>query len=472
MSDRRAFRLATTSTRMLAGTLVSVAAVVAVVTAISLPWPTLAHEPVQVEALPAPSNSVIVCDGGLVSIGADATDAAGLTLAATQSVTSGVMPEALEPLEESLASNATSGENGPLMYTAEPQNRLRTDVAASGSTTISQESLSGYAASACRTPLLESWLVGGSAATGAADLVVVSNPGEVAATIELTLFGADGMVTPPGGAEQVLPAKTQRVFPLAGLLLGEESPVVRVSATGTPVQASLQTSITRTLVAGGVDQVGPIAQPALEQEIVGVLVADAPGEAGASESSSILRVMATDEATTATVTVTRVGSVDAFFEPQSIPLSEGVPAEVDLGQLPVGTYSVRVVADAPTVAAVRQSSGDGLGDDFAWYSAAPLIQTPSLFASPAGPAPVLTIVNDAEDDATVTVSSTDGTYRLELAIAAGGSTSARLSARTVYELDPAGSAVRAGLSMSGDGALAGFPVWGADAAALPITVYP
>ena len=67
MSDRRVFRWATTSARMLAGTLVAVAFVVAVVTAAAVPWPTLTHEPLRVEATPAPSDSVVACTGGLLA---------------------------------------------------------------------------------------------------------------------------------------------------------------------------------------------------------------------------------------------------------------------------------------------------------------------------------------------------------------------------------------------------------------------
>ena len=63
MSDRRVFRWATTSARLLAGTLVAVAFVVGVVTAVSVPWPTVAREPVAIEATPAPSASVLVCTG-------------------------------------------------------------------------------------------------------------------------------------------------------------------------------------------------------------------------------------------------------------------------------------------------------------------------------------------------------------------------------------------------------------------------
>ena len=73
---------------------------------------------------------------------------------------------------------------------------------------------------------------------------------------------------PPGGAGVVVPPRSQGVVPLAGLAIGEERPVVRVQATGAPVQASLQSSITRTLTAGGVDQVGALAQPATDAAIL------------------------------------------------------------------------------------------------------------------------------------------------------------------------------------------------------------
>jgi len=57
-------------------------------------------------------------------------------------------------------------------------------------------------------------------------------------------------------------------------------------------------------------------------------------------------------------------------------------------------------------------------------------------------------------------------------VAAGGSESLRLTSRTVYLMDAAGDGIRAAVSQSGDGALAGFPVWPSDAAAQQVTVYP
>jgi hypothetical protein len=472
MSDRRVFRWATTSTRMLAGTLVSVAAVVAAVTAVTLPWPTVAEEPAALSVVPAPAASVVACDGPLLSVGRDVAQADAVSAAAAQQVTSGASEGAPPPQEQVLAPAGQETGVGPMVFTAQPTDRTRVDVAAAGSATVFAEDLAGFAASACRPPLLESWLVGGSGETGAADLVLLSNPGVVPATVQLTVFGAAGAQTPPGGTDVIVAPGTQRVIPLAGLLLGEASPVVRVSAVGAPVHASLQASITRTLTPGGVDQVGPVSEPLTTQLITGVAVTRTPGTAGASDVATLLRMLAPSADTTASVVVTPVGQDVPALEPEEVSLTAGQPIEVDLGGLPVGSYTVRVDAAEPLVAAVWQATGFGAGDDFAWYTPSPVVSVPSLFAAPGGPAPALTLVNPEEVPVDVIVSSADGSYRLEVSVPAGGSMTARLASRTVYVLDPGDGAIRAGLSLTGDGALAGMPVWPADAAAPEIVVYP
>ncbi len=472
MSDRRAFRWATTSARVLAATIASVAAVVAVVTAVSVPWPTITREPVSVLALPAPAESVIVCDGGLLTLGRDVEDVAEIEAAAPQTVISGVSEGAAPAAESRLEVPVIAGAEGPAVYTAQPVGRSRTDVAASGSATASAEDITGFAASACRPPLMESWLVGGSATTGAADIVLLSNPGVVAATVQLTTYGVGGAQTPPGGADVVIAPGTQRQIPLAGLVLGESAPVIRVSAVGAPVHASLQTSITRTLTPGGADQVGPIQAPDTSQTITGVTVTQSPGVEEASDAPTLLRVLSPAGTGTAEITVTALGASQPVLPPQLVPLTAGQPSEVGLGGLPAGIYTVVVTADSPVVAAVWQTTGFDEGSDFAWYTPSPLVTAPSLFATPAGPPPILTIVNPEDDDAIVSITTEDGLFRLEVTVPPNSTTTARLSPRTVYQLDPGPSGIRAGVSLTGDSALAGFTVWPADAAAPPIVVYP
>ncbi|KQZ82089.1 large extracellular alpha-helical protein [Microbacterium sp. Root166] len=472
MSDRPVFRWATNSARMLVGTVVSVVAVVAVVTAVSVPWPTVEKEPVSVSAVPAPAPSVIVCDGPLLSIGRDVTNVAALAVATPQRLIAGVSAGAQPPEESMLSVAELSSGEGPAVFTAQPENRARVDVAAAGAATVAADDLAGFAASACRPPLMESWLIGGSARTGAADLVLLSNPGVVPATVQLTVFGAEGASAPPGGTDVVIPAGSQRVLPLAGLVSGEESPVLRVSAVGSPIHASLQTSLTRTLTPGGVDQVGPVAEPLPAQTITGISVTRSPGAEGASDAATVLRLLAPSSETSALVTVTPVGRAEPALEPQTVPLVAGQPVEIELGGLAVGSYTVAVTAGEPILAAVWQTTGFEEGSDFAWYLPSPTVSVPSIFAAPSGPPPALTLVNPSSEPVDISVASEDGSYRLELSVPAQASMTARLSPRTVYVLDPGGNDILAGLSLTGDGALAGIPVWPADAAAPEITVYP
>lgn len=477
MSDRRVFRWAPTSARLLIGTIISICAVVAVVTAVSVPWPTVVREPLSVPATPAPAASVVACDGALLSIGRDPTNAADISIAAPQSVVVGVA-EGAPPTEQRL--ETTDVGPGPLAYTAPPIDDQAVDVAASGAATASADDLAGFAASACRPPLLDSWLVGGSGATGAADLVLLANPGTVPATVQLTVFGAAGAQTPPGGVDLVVAPGTQRVVPLAGIALGEETPVVRVSAVGAPIRASLQASITRTLTPGGVDQVGPVAQADTTEVITGITVSRRSGaEDGAAGSPApdadddvtVLRMLSPSAAATAHVTVTAVGSTGQLRDPQEVALEAGKPIELALDGLTAGSYTVAVDADAPVVAAVWQATGVGAGDDFAWYTPAPEVSVSSLFATPGGPTPALSVVNPSGEPVAVTVTAVDGGSPLQVTVPASGSVSVRLSARTVYRFEPE-APVRAGLSFAGDGALAGVPVWPSDVATAEVVVYP
>jgi hypothetical protein len=472
MSDRRVFRWATTSARLLAGTLVAVAFAVAVVTAVSVPWPTIAREPVAVTATPAPSASVLVCTGGLLAVGRETEDASRLLTAAPQTLTTGAAAGDPAPESLPLIAPTADGTSPPTAVVAQPVDGAQADVAASGSSAVDADDLRGFAAAPCRSPLMESWLVGGSAATGAADVVLLANPGTVPATVQLTVYGASGPLVPEGGTDVVVAPGAQIVVPLAGLLLGEESPVVRVTATGAPVQAALQASITRTLLPGGVDQVTAIAVPETTQVIPGVTVTPNAGAETTSDSATLVRVLAPEVATTATITAIPVGSAAQSPAPVTVPLAAGVPTEVDLAGLAVGEYTVVVSAGEAVLAAAWQTTGFGEGADFAWYVAAPELTAASLVAAPPGPEPVLVLYNPTAEPITVRTESVDGAFTDETTVAAGASEAVRLSARTVYAVDAGGAGIRASLSQAGDGALAGFPLWASDAAAGQIIVYP
>ncbi|MEU1972483.1 DUF5719 family protein [Microbacterium sp. NPDC019599] len=467
MSDRRTFRWATTGARMLAGTLVAAGFAVAVVTGVVVPWPTLAREPVELVATPAPDATVLTCSGSLLALGRDAAVAESISVAAGQTITSAVRDPS-QPLAESQLVPSTAG-SVVTVLTVEPQGRSRTDAAATGSASVADDDLAGYAATPCRQPLMESWVVGGSTTTGAADILLLGNPGDVAATVQLTVYGTAGPAVPPGGEVVVAPG-SQQAIPIAGLALGEESPVIRVSATGAPVTAALQASIQRTLEPGGVDVVGAIEAPQPHLVIPGLSVVETDGPQ--IDAATVLRLLSPSADTTASVSVLPTGAALESVEPQSVALTAGLPLDLDLGGLDPREYTVVVDAEAPLVGAAWQTTGFGEGADFAWYTPAPDIAVPSLFATPPGPSAALSVVNPTDSDVDVTVDAIDGSSSTRVTIAAGRTARFGLRPQTVYALDTAGGTVQAGVSLTGEGALAGFPVWSADTAAEPILVYP
>lgn len=468
MSDRRLFRWATTSARLLSGTLVAIGFVIAVVTAVSLPWPPIVREPVRIDAVPVPATSVLVCEGSLLAIGRRAEQADELSVAAEAQLSGGVPQGWPEAVRGQLPSPDVADSEGAPVLVAEPASDQRAPAAFASSATVSAPDLRGFAASDCRPPALESWLVGGSGLLGAADLLLLSNPGDVPATIEVTVHGATGAAVPPGG-RLVVPARTQRVLPIAGLALGEEQPVLRVSATGAPVQASLQTSMTRTLIPGGVDRVGPLAVPQTTLTVTGVTVLEQRAEE--SDATTIVRLLSPSADATATVSLTRVGSSQTVGEPRTVALTGGMPAELALENLAPGTYTVHVEATAPVVGAVWNTTGFGEGADFAWHTPSDLIETPTTFASAVGPGLRL-VLTGATADTTVHIASADGSFATDAAVAAGEIVEVRIPANQLFTLDPGGTGIRAAVSYATEGAQAAYPVWPADAAAPPITVYP
>lgn len=465
MSDRRLARWATTSARVIAGSAVAAAVVVGTLAGIAAPWPTRVAEPVRVQVTPAPADTVLACDGPVLALGRSAESAGALSVAAAPDIVAG--PDSAGAETSALSGATADGSGDATVFRAVPRDRTATAYAAAGSATAASPDLIGFSASACRPPLAESWLVAGASTTGANDLVVLGNPGDVAATVQLSVYGAQGVTSPPSGAGIVVPAGGQRVIPLAGLALGEESPVVRVVATGAPVRASLQASLTRVLLPGGSDQAAPLAQASTSLVLPGVaVVTTAGGDAG-----TLLRLLSPGADASATVTVTAAGSSTPAEDPRALTLPAGTPTSLDLSTLAPGTYTVAIEATQPIVGGAWSTTGFGEGADFAWYAPAPSFSTPGLVAvAPGAGAAVVIASGPADGPAQVTLTPQAGGDPVTVTVPAGGSVSASVDAG-VYELVP-DRPVHAAVSYAAPGALAGYPLWPADAAAGALTVLP
>lgn len=465
MSRRTALGL-----RLVAASALTIAIVGGVASAVILGTPERPRDAIAVSARPAPSSSVVACAGDLLALGRSANAADISVSARAQDVSASTSGS--EVTESVMDAPDVASSEGALALVSQPEGRTRVDVAGATSAQARADDQRGFAASACAAPQAESWLVGGSGQTGASDLIVLSNPGDVAAHVDIAVFTAEGMLEPPSGRDIVVPPMSQRVLPLAALVLGEQSPVVRVTASEAPVRAVLQASILRTLVPGGVDQVDATAAPAHHQSIIAVPRSEVTVEG--SEATSILRVLAPSSATTARVRVTDARTGRDIGAETELTLEAGLPTELGLTGLDEGTYAIHIDAGEPVVAAAWQATGFGAGDDFAWFEAAEPVTTPSVFSVARGPSPTVTFSNEGTEPATVTLTDPGtGTVVAEVALDPGASRQQAVRAGASFVLTPGGAGiVRVAVTYAGAGALAGYSVPAGDVASGVLTVYP
>lgn len=461
MSGNRTIRVVATSARLLTGAAVAVACVAGVVVAITAPWPSVSSRPAQAEVTPLPGDTVLVCNGDFRALGRDTSDPLRMDSAASPRFT--MEGTEGEPEIGSLTAGDLAGAGEVRRLTGAVEGRKAPLIGATESVTLQAEDLSGFAAAPCREASTESWLIGGAVVTGAEDLVVLTNPGAVPSTVTLTVYGTTRTST-----TSIVPAGAQVALPLAAIAGGTAAPVVNVTATGSPVRAVLQSSLMQTLDPVGVDLQDAVSAPQQHPVIPGVQIFQNEGD---DSSANMLRLFSPETETQATVTIRAVGDVEASAVFQ-MDIPAGVATDVGLPDLDPGLYTVQVDAESAVLAGVRVQDGAGPGSDFAWAMPAPEFTGETLVAVPPGPAAVLVLTNDEAEDVQVTVGPVGGGGGEEqVTVPAGSSASVDVTDGTVYSVRSA-APVHASVSMTGDGALAVWPVWPPAGAEKSVVVYP
>lgn len=460
MSGSRAFKVAATSARVATGVAVIVACAVGVGAAVHAPWPVVRHDPAQVAVSPLPGDSILVCNGDLRALGRDAADPLSLRSAGSPTLTIGGTSG--DPASEGLAVQDLQDAHEVPVLTGAVEGRSAPSIAAAESVAIAADDLAGYAAVPCGTPRLDSWLVGGSTATGTEDIVILTNAAEVPSTVTLSVYGETR-----AARTVIVPARTQTALPLTSIAAGNTAPVVRVAAVGAPVRAVLQSSLVQVLDPAGIDLQDAVSGPQQSQVLTGVQAFASDGD---DAEMAVVRMLSPGVDALARVRVVPEGGSSAVDE-FDVPLEADLPAQVSLNGLEPGQYTVEIEADAPVVAALRQQDGFGLDADFAWVTPAPAIDTDAVFAVPSGPAPRLQLANTTDEDATVTIEALDGGQSEEVVVAAGETTSVDVAPRTVYRLGMT-SAVHAAVTLTAPGALAVLPVQPSAGVEKSVTVYP
>lgn len=460
MSGTRAFRVVATSARVVTGVAVAAACVLGIVAAVHAPWPVVAHAPAQVDVTPLPGDSVLVCNGDLRALGRDASAPLDMRSAATPSRTIGGTSG--DPASHGLAVQDLEDAGEVPVLTGTVDGRSAPLIAGAESVSIAADDLSGFAALPCGAPRLESWLVGGSIDTGTEDLVILTNAAQVPSTVTLSVYG-----TTRSTRTVVVPSQAQVALPLTSFATGQDAPVVKVTAVGAPVRATLQSSLVRVLDPVGIDLQDSIPGPRQSFVLTGV---QAFSPSGDDAEMTVLRLLSPGSDTTARVRVQAEGTT-ASADEFTVPLTAALPAQVSLSGLEPGQYTVEIEADAPVVAAARQQDGFGLGSDFAWVTPAPEIGTEALFSVPAGPGARLQVANASDEEATVTVEPLDDGKPQEIVIPAGETLGVAVDARTTYRIRTT-APVHAAVTLTAQGALAVLPVQASTATEKTITVYP
>jgi hypothetical protein len=454
-------------------------AIVTVAAATFVPLPTVTTTAPSATIVPVPTAQQLVCPGGILRLadesGEQATVSSPIGEPRVRShASSGDVEQA--PLEQSDAGTG-GGQAAPTVVSTPPVEDSASEsplLSAAQSQQVSEGDFVGLAASGCVAAGSDEWLVGGATTIGRTTLITLANPTEVAATVDLELFGENGAIVAPGTSGIIVAPKGQRVLSLAGFQPEVLSPVVHVTSTGGLVEASLQQVVVRGLDSGGVDMV-ETSQLSTTTVVPGVVITDVAAVQalrngpGYDDIETVLRVFAPGKGSIhARVTVIPENGTDTGTS-FDLALEGGTVTDVPVQELTTGNYTVRIDSQSPAVAAVRVTSASGSATDFSWMGASPTLRSDAQVTIAPGPAPTLHLANPSSADHTVTV-TLDGADT-PVSVAAGVSVAVPVEAGKSYQLSGL-DGIYAAVSFAGGGMIARYSVQSPGEGSAAITIYP
>jgi hypothetical protein len=468
-----------TTARALGGALTLGAGAALVAGAMLIPLPSHSVTAPAETIAPTPLPQSLVCPGSLLQLanvggGGDATTASGVGTPKR-----GVGASTATTLDQSALAapdnTSTSAETAPTVVTA-PDAEPGVLVAAAQSVAVKQEDMAGLAASTCTEAQSDSWLVGGATTVGRTSFVLLSNSSEVAADVDLTVFAENGRLDAPGSTGIVVPAKSQRVFSLAGFAPNAKYPVVHVISTGGYVAATLQQTVIRGLEPGGVELAAPTSAPSTKMAFPGVRISGTSAIAerlsadGYADLQAALRVYVpgtADATITVSVASESSGVADGSY---TLTAAGGVVSELPLKDLPDGNYSVNLESTEPIVASARTSVLASGAVDFAWNQAAAPLEDETLVPIAPGPSPRIHLANSGPEESKVVLRAGSGS-EVTIVVPPGGTKGLDAQPNTVYTATMT-QPVSISVGYSSDGQLSAYTVPAPSELAAPIVVYP
>ena len=207
------------------------------------------------------------------------------------------------------------------------------------------------ASTACAPAASEFWFVGGGAIAGRQTRIVLVNPDETSAVVDVMIRGPKGLIDAPAGRGLVVKGQDRLVVRLDVLAPGVTATAVQVLARTGRVGASVDDEQQAGLANVGTDWVPQAAAPATRVYVPGVI--NGPG-------ARVLSIAAPG-ADDAIVNI-RVISADGTYAPAERSRVE-VPSDsvVTLDMAPIldrNPATLELTSDAPIVAGMRQFFGD------------------------------------------------------------------------------------------------------------------
>lgn len=230
--------------------------------------------------------------------------------------------------------------------------------------TATDGDLAGLAVAACQVPSNDFWLVGAVTTVGATAVLNLHNPSESPATVDLELYGSEGVIDAPGGRGILIAPNESESIVVAGLAANQENLAVRVQSNGGRVSGFIQQSVLRGLTPGGVDLIQASAPSASSQVVPGIQIqasdvtdpiVSQDGYAGAAPSLQVAVPGGTD----AVLDVRVFGPNGEVELPDGgvVTAAAGSVTAIPLDSLPEGNYTAVLSSDVLISASARVSRG-------------------------------------------------------------------------------------------------------------------
>ncbi|MBK9737991.1 MAG: hypothetical protein IPO93_00380 [Actinobacteria bacterium] len=208
----------------------------------------------------------------------------------------------------------------------------------------------GMASTACAPAASEFWFVGGGAIAGRQTRIVLVNPDDTSAVVDVLVHGPDGLIDAPAGRGLVIKGEDRLVVRLDVLAPGVTATAVQVLARTGRVGASVDDEQQAGLATVGTDWIPPAAAPATKVFIPGIVSGD---------GARVLSVMAPG-GDDAVVNVRIIGPDGTFAPAERSKIDVSADSVVTIDMAPVldkVPATLELTANVPIVAGLREFFG-------------------------------------------------------------------------------------------------------------------